>query len=112
MGTDYGLAELSTEFLQPKDSFEELFIYPNPFILGNGETTSVTIDGLIRSSSMKILSISGNLIREMKSPGGRIAFWDGKDEEGNLVPTGIYILVAYDQEASNVKSAKIAVIRK
>jgi len=112
IGTDYGLAAFQTSSIEPLQSFEELFVYPNPLVLGNGETNSVTIDGLIRNSSIKIFNISGNLISQFKSPGGRIAFWDGKDLNGNFVPSGIYILVAYDEEANNVKTSKIAVIRK
>jgi ligand-binding sensor domain-containing protein len=111
-GTDYGLAELKTEFIEPRESFEKIFTYPNPFIIGNGETVFVTIDGLVRNSIIKILGISGDLIREIKSPGGRVASWDGKDEKGNFVSSGVYILVAYDQDATNVATAKIAVIRK
>ena len=67
---------------------------------------------MIRNSSIKNFNISGNLIREIKTPGGKIAFWDGKDLNGNTVPTGIYIIVAYDEEANNVMTSKVAVIRK
>jgi hypothetical protein len=72
----------------------------------------LTIDGLIKSSNIKIFSISGNLIRDLITPGGRVASWDGRDTMGNIVSTGIYILVAYDQGANNVATSKIAVIRK
>jgi ligand-binding sensor domain-containing protein len=112
IGTDYGLASLQTSSLEPKDSFEDLFVYPNPFIINGNDSKNVTIDGLIRSASIKIFGISGNLIRDFDSPGGRVAFWDGRDANGNLVPTGIYIIVAYDSEANNVKTSKVAVIRK
>lgn len=111
IGTDYGLAALQTSSVQPLQSFSEVFVYPNPFVLGDG-TTSLTIDGLIGNSSIKIFTISGKLISDFKSPGGKIAFWDGKDLNGSLVPTGIYVIVAYDQEANNVKTSKVAVIRK
>lgn len=112
IGTDNGLAALQTSSIQPLQSFNQLLVYPNPFIPGDNNVTSLTIDGLIRNSSIKILSISGNLIREIKTPGGKIAFWDGKDLNGNTVPTGIYIIVAYDEEANNVMTSKVAVIRK
>ncbi|MCX6168202.1 MAG: T9SS type A sorting domain-containing protein [Ignavibacteriales bacterium] len=111
IGTDFGLAALQTSSIQPLQSFSEIFVYPNPFILNDG-TTSLTIDGLIGNSSIKIFSISGKLINEFDSPGGKIAFWDGKDLNGNPVPTGIYIIAAYDQEANNVKTSKVAVVRK
>ncbi len=111
IGTDNGLAALQTSSIQPLPSFDQLLVYPNPFIPGDNNAISLTIDGLIRNSSIKILNISGNLIREIKTPGGKIAFWDGKDLNGNTVPTGIYIIVAYDEEANNVKTSKVAVIR-
>ena len=111
-GTDYGLAELKTEFVQPNESFNTIFTYPNPFIVGNSETPFVTIDGLVRNSNIKIMNISGDLVCEIKSAGGRVASWNGKDMNGNFVSSGIYILVASDPEANNVATAKIAVIRK
>ena len=112
IGTDYGLASLQTASVEPKESFGDLFIYPNPFIISGGESKSITIDGLIRNTSIKIFGISGKLVRDFDSPGGRVAFWDGRDSNGNLVPTGIYIIVAYDSDATNVKTSKVAVIRK
>jgi ligand-binding sensor domain-containing protein len=112
IGTNYGLSSLTSSAIQPKDSFGKIFIYPNPFIVQNGKTNSVTIDGLIKNSSIKIFSISGNLIRDLTTPGGRIAYWDGRDSNGNMVSSGIYILVAFDEGANNVATSKIAVIRK
>jgi len=111
IGTDYGLAMVQTFAVKPFENFSELFIYPNPFIIENKNNT-VTIDGLIKNSYIKILDISGNLIKNIKTPGGRIAVWDGTDLNGNLVASGIYIVVAYDEEANNVTTGKIAVIRK
>ncbi|MCX7875815.1 MAG: hypothetical protein N2321_06560 [Melioribacteraceae bacterium] len=112
IGTDYGLAELETEFLEPKESFSDLLIYPNPFVIGDKEKNIVTIDGLIARSKLKITKVNGELIKEYNSPGGRIAFWDGKDENGNYVSSGVYFIIAYDEEANSVKTSKIAVIRK
>lgn len=111
IGTDYGLASLQTSSIQPQQSFSEISVYPNPFVLG-ADAGSVTIDGLIKNSSIRIFSINGTLVRDFISPGGKIAFWDGKDYAGNYVSTGIYIIVAYDAEANNVKTSKIAVIKK
>jgi streptogramin lyase len=112
IGTNKGLASLQTSSVEPVESFGELFIYPNPFIVSSGESKNITIDGLIRSSSIKVFSISGVLIKEFDSPGGRIATWDGKDATGNLVSTGVYVIVAYDASANNVKTSKVALIRK
>ena len=111
VGTDKGLTSLKTSSVKPKETFEELFIYPNPFLL-NGNDNFATIDGLIRDTDIKILTISGKLVKEFSSPGGRIANWDGRDEFGNLVPSGIYFVVAFDAEGNNIAKSKIAVLRE
>ncbi len=112
IGSDYGLTSLSTEAVQPLDSFSELFVYPNPFVIGQNNTVQLTIDGLIRNSEIKIFSIDGNLIDAFQTPGGRMASWDGKDSNGNFVASGVYIIVAYDDEANDVAKTKVAVLRR
>ena len=111
VGTEAGLTSFDTPAISPVESFNGLNIYPNPFILKDG-SQSITIDGLISATDIKIVTISGKLIREFSSPGGKIAYWDGKDNNGKLVGTGIYILIAFDQEGNSVETGKVAVIRE
>ncbi len=61
---------------------------------------------------MKILTISGALVAEFETPGGRIAEWDGKDRYGNYVSSGIYIIAGYNQDGSKVCTGKVAIVRK
>ena len=110
-GTDFGLTSLTTTSIQPYESFSDIFVYPNPYII-DGNQGTLKIDGLIKDTQIKILSITGKLITEFSSPGGRLAFWDGKDSFGKLVSSGVYIIAAYDEEANNVATSKVAVIRK
>ncbi len=111
-GTDYGLASLTTSSLAPATDFSNLSVFPNPVYLDKGNSVNVTIDGLIRDSEIKILSITGKVITTITSPGGKIAFWDGKDLNGNLVNSGVYIVVAYDAEGNSVGTTKVAVLKK
>lgn len=112
IGTDLGLSAIKTDAVKPVESFNELFVYPNPLRLEDGATAEVTIDGLIEDSEIKILTVSGKLINEFDTPGGRLATWDGRDMDGSLVPSGVYIIVAYDKDGTNVETAKVAVLRK
>lgn len=112
IGTDFGLSSVTTSSMQPQESFSELFVYPNPVLLQNENTVTITIDGLVKNSQIKIFNMSGKLIADFASPGGRVAFWNGKDLEGRSVPSGIYIITAFDEEANNVATAKLAVIKK
>ncbi|MFZ2323114.1 MAG: two-component regulator propeller domain-containing protein [Ignavibacteriaceae bacterium] len=110
VGTEAGLTSFDTPSILPVESFNGLNIYPNPLILKDGSQL-VTIDGLIKDTDIKIISIAGKLLREFSSPGGRVAFWDGKDDSGNLVGSGIYIVIAFDKEGNSVETGKIAVLR-
>ncbi len=112
IGTDFGLSSLTTPSMQPQESFTDLFVYPNPLIVQNNSTNTVTIDGLVSNSLIKIFDINGKLIANFASPGGRVAFWNGRDLDGNYVSSGVYVIVAYDEEANNVATTKLAVIKK
>jgi hypothetical protein len=111
VGTDDGLTSFETPFIKPLESFDKLFVFPNPFYLNDRENL-LTIDGLIRDSEIKILSISGTLVTQFFSPGGRTAYWDGKDDEGEFVNTGVYLIVAFDQEGNSVVTGKVAVLKE
>jgi hypothetical protein len=109
-GTATGLASLTTPAAAPRAAFDELTVYPNPFKIPSAN--SLTIDGLVANSTIKVLSVDGTLMREVKTPGGRIGYWDGKDSRGQEVPSGVYIIVGYAEDGSTVASGKVAVIRK
>ncbi|HSP88477.1 MAG TPA: two-component regulator propeller domain-containing protein, partial [Ignavibacteriaceae bacterium] len=112
VGTDNrGLTSFKTTSVSPNESFDELFAYPNPFILNN-QNNIITIDGLIRDTDIKILTINGKLVKQFTTPGGRVALWDGRDDLGSLVQSGIYFIVAFDQEGNNVAKTKIAILRE
>jgi flagellar hook assembly protein FlgD len=63
-------------------------------------------------SEIKVLTINGTLVTQFFSPGGRTAYWDGKDDNGELVSTGIYLIVAFDSEGNSVVTGKVAVLRE
>ncbi len=109
-GTEKGLSVLSTASVAPVRSFSGLDVYPNPFEIPSGQP--VTIGGLVADSFLKIFSVSGELVRSLTTPGGGIGTWDGTDDASRPVSSGVYMIVAYSQDGTEVGSAKVAVIRK
>ena len=74
--------------------------FPNPFtpLSDNPDFNRVVfparaIEGVEGEFSVLIFNINGILIRELKSadPGARDLEWDGKDEIGNFVESGVYV---------------------
>ena len=109
-GTENGLSTLTTASVSPVASSVNLAISPNPFFLP--AATSLKIDGLMQGSTIKILTVSGALVKNIQTAGGRVGYWDGTDQNGNTVASGIYIIVAVSGDGSTVTNGKVAVVRK
>ena len=109
-GTEKGLSALSTPALAAKSTFDELVLSPNPYRIPS--SVDLLVDGLVQGSSLKILTISGSLVREIQTPGGRVGYWDGRNQNGDLVASGIYIVVAYSPDGDQVAKGKLAIIRR
>jgi len=109
-GTEKGLSSLEIPAIGTAEKMSTLDIGPNPFIMP--DHPSVTIKGLADNATIKILNITGALVKEFAAQGGGRAFWDGTDSRGNSVGSGVYIIVAYADNGNQVSTAKVAVVRR
>ncbi|MDZ7290434.1 MAG: hypothetical protein ONB44_14410 [candidate division KSB1 bacterium] len=115
IGTTTGLSRYRTPFTEPKPDLSQLTGYPNPFRIGAKKTGSCfSITNLAEDSAVKIYNIAGELIRSysVEQVPGAEACWDGRDESGKLVPSGIYLFVAYIEATGASAVGKVAVIRE
>jgi hypothetical protein len=110
IGTDRGLSVLQTASISPVAKMTDLKVFPNPAILP--ENQFVQIEGLSRNASVKIITVSGRLVRDLKGAGGGSLVWDGKDNQGNWVASGVYIAVGISENGKESGLGKIAVIRR
>lgn len=115
IGTTNGLSVYRSQFTTPKSDLTQLKGYPNPVKFRSDEDDPFSgpfrITNLTKIAQVKIFNETGQLIRSFSEddiPGGE-AVWDGKDEDGNLVGSGIYLVVAYNDEGQN-GFGKVAVI--
>lgn len=112
-GTLDGLSSVETNAIQPLESFDKIICKPNPYVIPSSKNPTLIIDGLIENSTIKIITLNGEVVAEYVAKQGRIDDqWNGTDKKGNLVPTGIYIVVAYNKDGKKAGTGKLAVIRK
>jgi len=88
--------------------------YPNPFVIGEGKNTFIDYD--VPSPGRVNISIYDTVGRRMKTlvnedkpASSYTTSWDGRDAEGNYVPSGVYIYRLEYGGESIIK--KMAVIR-
>jgi len=108
--TDRGMVSFASDAIAPQGEAGELIVFPNPVRILDGVSPSIFIEGLVPSTSIRIVTATGNLVRRLDARGGRTR-WDGRDEYGNLVSSGVYLIIAVGQNDEGTGYGKVAVIR-
>jgi len=111
--TDKGISSLRLYYDESiETSSSQLSVTPNPFLPGGEQ---LIIDGCPPGSKVLILTLSGRVIAELKAQYGGLAstqsVWDGKQKNGDLVGSGIYLITAHLKDGT-AATTKVAVIRQ
>ena len=113
IATSKGVSILRIPFGDSYKDYNNLKIFPSPFLIPTHE--KMIVDGLMYNSSMKIMTLDGLVIRDINSSGisvdGDQLFWDGKNNNGEYVASGVYLLAITNNSGENTFS-KITVIKK
>lgn len=110
IATDKGLVSYNNDASEPEDKLEksQIIAYPNP--VKPEYNGYITIKGLTANSSIKITSSNGQLITSGTSNGG-IFTWNGRDKQGKRVASGVYSVMATNEEGNESVVTKIVMIR-
>ena len=108
IGTDKGLLSYTSDATVGENSQNKLKVFPNP--VRQSYNGLITIDKLYTNANIKITDMNFNLIYEGFANGGR-ATWNGRDIDGNKVPTGVYLIFTSDDMGDEKISGKILIIK-
>ena len=108
-GTDKGLCSFISEATKANDEMNEdnVWAYPNP--VTPDYTGLITVTGLTLDADVKIVASNGALIAEGRSSGGSFT-WDGNDQKGRRVASGVYMVVTATNTGQKGTVCKIAVV--
>lgn len=107
--TDFGISVFRSSSVAPASDPETPEVFPNPFL--PAEHDQVWFRGLSKESDVLIFSMNGRLIRKLSGLPSQVRSWDGLDENGKPVPTGIYVFSFRDSGKGKSTTGKVAVIR-
>ena len=105
--TKDGLVSYQGDAVAGNEAFSDVYAYPNP--VRETYDGPVTITGLMENTDVKITDITGNLVYQGNSLGGK-AIWDGKNQNGNRVRTGVYLVFCNDESGEETAITKILFI--
>jgi ligand-binding sensor domain-containing protein len=110
IGTAKGLSRIETPFSKTVSELAGLTLYPNPFI--PDRHGSLSVDGLAKNVSVCVYTMNGFLVRRFPFSGatGRVLAWDGKNDRGEGVAGGIYLVIARTEDGRQAVG-KVAVVR-
>ena len=106
IGTENGLS--SFQYKVPAENLCQVHPYPNPVVSSNGDE-KVTFDVPLETK-VRIYTVAGDWVAEAKS-GGIGKEWDLRNRSGNLVASGIYLFLLFDNQRGTC-AGKIVVIRE
>lgn len=109
-GTYNGLVSYISDSTTPTEDMtsSDIYAYPNP--VTPDYTGLITITGLSLNADVKILTSNGVKVAEGKSNGGSFT-WDGCDNKGKRVASGIYYVAAATSDGQKGNVCKIAILK-
>ncbi|MDT0557802.1 ABC transporter substrate-binding protein [Ichthyenterobacterium sp. W332] len=134
ISTSRGLVSFTSGGSKPEETLDEAFVYPNPVrpeynVLGsdnlNDINKGIKIKGLTENVNVKITDVEGNLVAEAQSRvnqrsskanynfaiDGGTGIWNGKNFRGNVVATGVYLVLISDLDSFETKTLKLLIVR-
>ena len=109
IGTNYGTIVYSSDAAPAADNMENVYAYPNP--VRPDYSGWITVCGLMENSLVKITDAQGSVLFQGRSEGGMV-IWDGCNQAGERVRSGVYFVLASENGSGSNYSAvtKIMVI--
>jgi len=110
LATENGISILEVPYSNENEYKESLYVTPQPFIIPSENL--MKIKKILSGSDVKVLTINGRVLKHFDNLeyNQNIIHWDGRDDNGDYLSTGIYYILSYKN--GNAISKKIAIIRK
>jgi len=105
VATSAGISRLKSTIGRPTADIESVVAFPNPFIIrSNGDRLNFNYS---RSATVHLFNLAGELVAEfpINIP------WDGRNQKGQQVASGVYVYILTDKDG-NVGRGKVLLVRE
>ena len=102
--TEYGIVSYRGDAVSSGEDFGKVYVFPSP--VRPEYQGEITITGLIRDADVKITDVAGNLVYQTRTLGGQ-AVWNGRNQQGRRVATGVYLIFCTNDDGSKTHVTKL-----
>jgi sugar lactone lactonase YvrE len=107
--TAKGISSFRSDATEAEETKNNVLVFPNP--VPPGYTGTIGIRGLPENSIVKITELNGRLVFQTRSLGGQ-AVWNGLDYKGGKAATGVYLVIAIDENGNEKVVTKIVFVKR
>jgi len=111
ISTNLGVSKFKIPFASEIKKTNQIDFFPSPYRIPS--QYPLTIDGVPEKSSIQIMTLNGTIVATIDANqiNGYQAFWDGLDDNGKFVGSGVYLILIISQKHKTSIIKKLAVIR-
>ena len=111
IATNLGVSKFKIPFASEIKKTNQIDLFPSPYRIPS--QYPLTIDGIPEKSSIQIMTLNGTIVATIDANqiNGYQAFWNGLDDNGNFVGSGIYLILIISQKHKTSIMKKLAVIK-
>lgn len=108
IATSSGICSFRGTATEGKEKATNVLVYPNP--VPSGYSGTIGIRGLANNALVKITGPDGRLVYQARALGGQ-AIWNGRNQKGERVSSGAYLVFATDEQNIERVVSRIFFIR-
>lgn len=111
IATDLGVSKFKIPFIDDIKKTNSVTIFPSPFKIPSNKP--MVIDGISQNSTIQIMTLNGSKIKTIgkQEINGYQATWNGMNDAGAYVGSGVYLVLIIDREYNASSIEKIAIIK-
>ncbi|MBH50418.1 MAG: hypothetical protein CMG70_00460, partial [Candidatus Marinimicrobia bacterium] len=111
IATNLGVSKFKIPFASEIKKTNQIDLFPSPYRIPS--QYPLTIDGIPEKSSIQVMTLNGTIVATIDANqiNGYQAFWNGLDDNGNFVGSGIYLILIISQKHKTSIMKKLAVIK-
>lgn len=108
IGTTHGILSYKSDSEAGAPDYKNVSVYPNP--VREDYDGDIIITGLMDNSTVKITDLNGIIMKQGISLGGQFV-WDGRNQRGLSVKTGVYLIFGSTEDGAQGVVSKVMVVK-